>query len=259
MSGVRSVLLPGSLTMTLEDPRLSTYAIGTVGRALAIFGVEQVVVYEDPHEKGARLVSRILDYQSTAPYLRKRLFPISEELGNVGVLSPLNIPTHIVPAYVEEGQTRMAAMAGKRVDIGLEDLAELDLPEGEERPEPGKQFPVEVTATRSDRVLVRPTQPETYTGFSVHRTPDLATALKGRSPIVATSREGEAFDPDEHVPEEELALVFGTPERGFQDLIDQDPWFPVVNTIPNQRTRSVRVEEALTASLALFNQAVSRR
>lgn len=252
MAGVKSVLVPGSLTATIDDPRLATYAIGTVGRAAAIFGVDEVVVYEDPEHRGSRRVSQILDYQSTAPYLRKRLFPISEDLEHVGVLPPLNLTTYLTPTYVEEGQVRMGAMAGKRVDIGLEELAELAV-DDDERPEPGQQFPVEVTATRADRVLVRPCDPEEYTSFEVNRTPDLLTAIEGRGPILGTSRRGEAFDPDEHLGEEPVTLVFGTPDRGVQEVLDQEPNFPLVNTIPDQQTRSVRVEEALQASLAVVN------
>lgn len=252
MSGVKAVLVPGSLAATIDDPRLETYAIGTVGRAAAIFGVDEVVVYEDDEHRGSRRVSKVLDYQATAPYLRKRLFPISEELEHVGVLPPLNLDTHLVPTYVEEGQVRMGAMAGKRVDIGLDELAELDL-EDADPPEPGRQIPVEVTATRADRVLVRPCEPEGYTSFAVHRTPDLLTAIEGRGPILGTSRRGEAFDPDEHLPEEAITLAFGTPERGIQEVLETPPNFPLVNTIPDQRTRSVRVEEALYASLAVVN------
>jgi len=254
MTGVRSVLVPSSLTLTIDDARLATYAIGTVGRAAAIFGVDEVVVYEDPEHRGGRRVARVLEYQATAPYLRKRLFPISEELEHVGVLPPLNLDTHLVPTYVEEGQVRMAAMAGKRVDIGLDELAELDA-EGDEMPEPGSQFPVEIEATQADRVLVEPCDPEDDTSFEVTRTPDLETALERRGPIVGTSREGDVFDADEHVPEEPFALAFGTPERGLKAVLGETPGFPLVNTIPGQHTRSVRVEEALVASLAVLNQA----
>lgn len=252
MADVRAVLVPSSLTLTIDDPRLATYAIGTVGRAAAIFGVDEVVVYEDPEHRGGRRVARVLEYQATAPYLRKRLFPISEELEHVGVLPPLNVDTHLVETFVEEGQVRMGAMAGKRVDIGLEELAELD-PETDEQPEPGRQFPVEITATRADRVLVRPCDPDAFTSFEVHRTPDLETAIEGRAPVLGTSREGEAFDAEEHLSQAPSTLAFGTPERGLQDVLEEDPSFPLVNTIPDQHTRSVRVEEALLASLAVLN------
>jgi predicted SPOUT superfamily RNA methylase MTH1 len=254
MTGVKSVLVPSSLTSTIDDDRLATYVIGTVGRAAAIFGVDEIVVYEDPQHGGGRRVTRVLEYQATAPYLRKRLFPISEELEHVGVLPPLNLDTHLAPTYVEEGQVRMAAMAGKRVDIGLDELAELDT-EGDEQPEPGRQFPVEITATQADRVLVRPCDPHAYASFEVNRTPDLETAIEGRGPIIGTSREGEVFDADEHVPEEDCTLVFGTPERGLKAILRQQPNFPLVNTIPDQQTRSVRVEEALMASLSVFGSA----
>jgi len=40
MAGVTSILVPGSLTATIDDDRLATHAVGTVGRAAAIFGVD---------------------------------------------------------------------------------------------------------------------------------------------------------------------------------------------------------------------------
>lgn len=258
MSVVRSILVPGSLTTTLDDPRLKTYAIGTVGRAAAIFGVEEIVVYEDPQDRGGRQVTRVLEYQSTAPYLRKRLFPISEELEHVGILPPLNLSLHLAPSYVEEGQVRMGAMAGKRVDVGLDELAELDLDEGANPPDPGEQFPVEVTATQADRVLVRPCEPDEYTSFTVERAPDLPTALEDRSPLLGTSREGAALEPEDHLARGPCTLVFGTPDRGIRNVLGKEPGFPLVNTIPGQRTRSVRVEEALVASLAVLNDHATR-
>lgn len=256
VAGVTSILVPGSLTATIDDDRLATHAVGTVGRAAAIFGVDEVVVYEDPERRGSRRVSQILDYQATAPYLRRRLFPISEDLEHVGVLPPLNLDTHLVDTFVEQGQVRMGAMAGKRVDIGLEGLAELD---AEEPPEPGQQFPVTITATRADRVLVEPADPDEYTTYEVTRTPDLSTAIEGRGPILGTSRRGDGFEPDEHLPDdEEVTLVFGTPDRGIQEVLDTPPNFPLVNTIPDQKTRSVRAEEALQASLAVVNDHTTR-
>lgn len=253
MTGVARIVVPSSVGMTIDNPRLETFAIGTIGRAAAIFGVDEIVVYEDEAERAGRRVSRILDYQATAPYLRKRLFPISEELEHVGVLPPLNLPLHLVPSFVEEDQLRMGAMTGKRVDIGLEEQAELDLEGGEDPPEPGQQFPVKVTAARSDRVQVRPVDPDEYASFSVRRTPNLSTALEGGSPLLGTSREGEPFDEEDHLFDEDCTLVFGTPERGIREILDREVKFPLVNTIPDQHTRSVRVEEALMASLAIIN------
>lgn len=252
MTSVRSLVVPGSLTQNSPDPKVATYQVGLVGRAAAIFGVDEIVVYEDPAHQHGRQVSRILQYQSTAPYLRKQLFPLSDDLRHVGVLPPLNLPAHVVPSWVDVGQVRFGTLAGKRVNIGLEEPADLELEEGQEPPEPGTQFPVEVTAARADRVLVTPYEPgpDEFLGYTVRRTPNLHTALNGVTPVLGTSREGEPLT-RAHL-EADLALVFGTPEKGLLEILDE-PEFPLVNTIPGQHTRSVRVEEAILATLGQVN------
>jgi predicted SPOUT superfamily RNA methylase MTH1 len=247
MGPVSALVVPGSLTLESPNPQVATHEIGQVGRAAAIYGVDEVVVYEEPEHREGRQVARVLEYQATAPYLRQHLFPISDDLAHVGVLPPLNLPAHLVPSWVEPGQVRMGAMAGKRVEIGLEEQAELEL-EDREQPEPGEQFPVEVTAARHDKVRVRPHEPDEdeFLSFEVRRAPSLSTALDPLDAVLGTSREGEPARA-EHA-QARPALAFGTPEQGLPELSDDPP--PLVNTIPDQQARSVRVEEAVLASLA---------
>lgn len=254
MAGVRSLVVPGSLTSETPDPKIATYKIGLVGRAAAIFEVDEVVVYEDPAHKDARRVSRVLAYQAAAPYLRKRLFPLSNELAHVGVLPPLNLPLHLVDPEPTPGQLRFGAMVGGQVDIGLGRPAELSLQEDEEPPEAGEQFPVQVAQARGDRIIVRPHygEPGQYLGYAVDRAPSLRTALKGREPILGTSRKGEHLSED-HLEKGGLTLVFGSPDEGIEELLGKSPAFPLVNTIPSQGTATVRVEEAVLSSLALIH------
>lgn len=254
MAGVRTLVIPGSLTEESRDARVATYKIGLIGRAAAIFGIEEIVVYEDPEHPEGRRVARILEYQSTAPYLRKRLFPISDELSEVGVLPPLNLPLHTVPTWTDAGELRFATPAGEKVDIGLQKPAELRLDDQEDPPEPGEQFPVRVLAARADNVLVERYHPDPgeVLGFSVSRAPDLRTALRGREPVVGTGREGEPFA-KKHLAPEGITLVFGSPERGIEEILGQPPGFPMINTVPAQGTRTVRTEEAVLASLGLVH------
>lgn len=249
MADITSLVVPGSLTEETPDPRVATYKVGLVGRAAAIFGVDEIVVYEDPGHKRGRHVARILEYQMTAPYLRKRLFPISKELEHVGVLPPLNLPAHTVPAFVNPDQVRFGTMVGNRVDIGLEQAAELELEDELEPPEPGEQFPVKVTAARADRVLVTPYEPDPdeFLGSTVQRAPSLETAVRDRTPVLGTSRKGEELS--EAHAQEDLAVVFGTPAKGITEMMDDEPAFPLVNTIPGQQTETVRLEEAVLVSL----------
>jgi predicted SPOUT superfamily RNA methylase MTH1 len=41
-----------------------------------------------------KLIKTIFDYINTAPYLRRRLYPVVPELRFAGLLPPLNIPSH---------------------------------------------------------------------------------------------------------------------------------------------------------------------
>ncbi len=56
-----------------------------------------------------------------------------------------------------------------------------------------------------------------------------------------------------------LTFVFGSPHRGVESLLNeaglsiQDVSDFVVNTIPNQGTETVRTEEAIMATLSVFN------
>lgn len=254
MGAVRSLLIPGSLTVETADPKLATYKVGLVGRAAAIFRVDEVVVFEDPDHKDSRLVSQVLRYQATAPYLRKRLFPLSDELAHAGVLPPLNLPAHLVPHGAEAGQVRMGSLVGNQVEIGLGRPAELQLRDGEVLPEPGIQFPVEVKTVRAGTAYVNlhDPAPDEYLGFEVARAPSLRVALKDRGPYIGTSRDGEPFS-KKHLAPEGIALLFGSPDKGVEELLGESPRFPMVNTIPDQGTKTVRTEEAILASLGLIH------
>lgn len=76
-----SVLLPSSLVSDGRSLLEKTLKLGMVARSLAIFRVEEVVIYEDrdPHVKDRRkemeLITTVLRYAETPQYLRKLLFP----------------------------------------------------------------------------------------------------------------------------------------------------------------------------------------
>jgi len=84
---------------------------------------------------------------------------------------------------------------------------------------------------------------------------------------IATSKYGAPFSElEEKIVEkwkgaENILIAFGSPTRGLYEIarqeglnLDQIVDF-IVNTIPGQRTETVRTEEALIASLAVFNYA----
>ncbi|KAI8048180.1 putative RNA methyltransferase [Syncephalis plumigaleata] len=111
-----SVALPGSIVDNAQSVELRTYLVGQIGRALAVFNIDEVVVYDDcaqldtagkPLEgefRGAGkrssseanvFMARLLQYLETPQYLRRELFPVHKDLQYAGLLNPLDCPHHL--------------------------------------------------------------------------------------------------------------------------------------------------------------------
>ena len=82
------MVIPASLTSDTPHLREKTYRIGMVGRAAAIFRVDEIVIYPDlttDQARDAELIRLILSYMETPQYLRRRLFRIVRELRYVEI------------------------------------------------------------------------------------------------------------------------------------------------------------------------------
>jgi len=247
------IFIPDSLLEESDDPKIRTYKVGQVARAAAIFGVEHIWIYGAGGRDG-RFIKTILEYAETPQYLRKRLFPLIPELRYVGVIPPLRTPHHKLKRKPRVGEIRegFAFRKGRRIyaDIGLDDLAMVEgVIEG--------RATFEIISTRPLKVI--PTKPEEYWGYRVHLTgsPLAKTLKKARLDLaVATSRKGQDIR-EVRLPslKREVGLVFGSPRRGVMELLGGEDYnFDLIlNTVPNQRTATVRTEEAILATLAVFN------
>jgi len=73
-----SVALPASFTRDIPHLREKTGRVGIIARALAIFRVDEVVVYNDGKDRiskqEGRLFEKLLVYQETPQYMRRELF-----------------------------------------------------------------------------------------------------------------------------------------------------------------------------------------
>jgi hypothetical protein len=109
-----SVAVPGSILETAQSQELRAYLAGQIARAVCIFQVDEIVVFDDygdeANAKKATLqdnygvknirescvqLGRILQYMECPQYLRKYFFPIHHHLKFCGVLNPLNAPHHL--------------------------------------------------------------------------------------------------------------------------------------------------------------------
>ncbi|MDD4162985.1 MAG: RNA methyltransferase, partial [Methanothrix sp.] len=89
----------------------------------------------------------------------------------------------------------------------------------------------------------------------------LAEKHKQGSYVVLTSRNGKGMTPEilqelgQQGQKRDLAVVFGSPARGVDAFLSKESMdrYEMINTIPHQGTETVRVEEAVFATLALLN------
>ncbi|KAI4175121.1 MAG: hypothetical protein LQ343_001882 [Gyalolechia ehrenbergii] len=112
-----SVALPGSIIANALTPELKTLLAGQIARALAVFCVDEVVVFDDGQCKQRQsdrqsryqnsdggftgysdpnyFLMHLLSYLETPPFLRKHLFPMHIDLRLAGSLPSLDMPHHL--------------------------------------------------------------------------------------------------------------------------------------------------------------------
>lgn len=130
----KTVCFSNSLIEPVQTLELKNHLIGKLARVFCMYRVNEIAVYNDEafaRDKRAsgfdptEFIVKILQYVETPQYLRKRLFPISALLKNVGLLIPLECQHHLkaqdVSEYREGVVLRRPVGEGKGswVDIGL--------------------------------------------------------------------------------------------------------------------------------------------
>jgi len=259
-----AVSLPDTLLEDKESLREKTVKLGVIARACAIYGVDLIEVFRDPKVRGEeKLVRRILEYLETPQYLRKRLFPLNEELRYAGMLPPLRIPSHksrIPSDRLTVGEVREGVVNfDGTVDIGLDVSPRL-----KEKSPPGKRVTAKVTSlTPPVADLVSKESTGTYWGYSIETKTVAEVISDSRYGLkIATSRLGTPVADElarlrsslQQV--EGVKLIFGSPSRGLFDIVGPD--LPrgvdyVVNFFPEQHVETVRTEEAVLVSLGVVS------
>ncbi len=272
-----SIAIPASAISDTPHLREKTAKVGLIGRAAAIFRVDEIIVYPDnptvDQRRDLDFIALLLNYLETPQYLRKSLFKLEPDLEFAGILPPLRTPHHPLSGKTKhlqvgeyrEGVVLSETKEGLVVDIGVQQLALLrqtGFAMGNRLTlqvvNVGRQIEVQA-ASRED-------VPQ-YWGYSVRvekrsfgQFVDDCFDLK-----IATARVGVNFvDVAEKIGLEwagsqRVLVAFGAPSRGLYEIV-QDEGLRlsalcdfVVNTVPCQGTATVRMEEALLATLAIFN------
>ena len=274
-----AIAIPASVISDTPHLREKTSKIGLIGRAAAIFRVNEIIIYPDNAGKGkqrndADLIALLLTYLETPQYLRKRLFKLEPQLQYAGILPPLRTPHHPLNRKAEnlkigeyrEGVTTSRTKEGVLVDIGVENPALMR----ENQWDLDKRLTLQVVKA-GERVEVQSVSREQvpfYWGYTVTVENHSFGGLVENRKIdltVATSKIGAKFNNvadkiAEKWQKANCVLVsFGAPARGLHEIVkDEGAELNevadfVVNMVPEQGTETVRTEEALLASLAILN------
>jgi len=264
--------IPASIVSELNHLREKTEVLGWIGRAAAIYRVDEIIIYPDTPDESL-LIKYILGYMETPQYLRKHLFKHRDELRYVGVLPPLRTqhhPTRDEVKQLELGEFREGVVLEHLddtylVDIGVEKAIEVY----GKGPSEGSRVTVKVTSKAPlQGVHVKKSNLKYYWGYNLrgsnYRLSELALSPEFDLTI-ATSRYSENINlykediQERWVKSERTLIAFGSYKEGVHKIIRKEGrraeecFHYIVNTIPNQGTETIRTEEAVHASLALLN------
>jgi len=272
------IAIPASVISDTPHLREKTSKVGLIGRAAAVFRVDEIVVYPDnPKEEQNEdldLIATLLSYIETPQYLRKRLFRIEPQLQYAGVLPPLRTPHHPLSGKTNafkvgdyrEGVVLSKDKEGLLVDVGFEQpalLRETEHPIGERL-----TLQVVKTGGRAEVQVANRSELPDYWGYTVrveHCSLKCAVNNVKADLALGTSRKGNPFENVAHKVgsrwrvAQSILLAFGSPARGLYEIaadegLDLDALLDfVVNMFPGQGTETVRTEEAVFATLAILN------
>jgi hypothetical protein len=275
-----TVAIPASTVAETSHLREKTSRLGVIGRLLALFRVNEVIIYSDlsPHQE-FKLIERILSYMATPQYLRKTLFKITPELKFSGILPPLRTPNHPLTKHLSElktGEFRQGVVIGRKENFSLLDIG-VEKPALVEGKYPLKSFlNVKILEVKNGEIIGEVVEEKSipfYWGFKVkaENIPISKVIRLGKYGLtIATSKYGE---PLEQVEEEiflkwqkteKVLIAFGSPYEGLKEILAKEKlnlneiFDYTVNTVRFQGVETVRVEEAIASTLALLNYLIPR-
>ncbi len=273
-----SIAIPASTISDTPHLREKTAKMGLIGRAAAIFRVDEIILYPDNSKMDQRrdldFMGLLLNYLETPQYLRKSLFKLDPDLEYAGILPPLRTPHHPLSGKTKhlnvgeyrEGVVMSETKEGLVVDIGVQQPALLRRKEftiGDRLTlqvvNIGKQVEVQVVSRNEVpqywgyQIKV---EERAFGQFVVEDCFDLkiATARIGDNFMEVANKISRKWEGSQRI-----LVAFGAPSRGLHEIV-QDESLNLseivdftVNMVPNQGTVTVRTEEALFASLAILN------
>jgi len=266
-----TIAIPSSTVSEFSNLREKTEVVGRIARAAAIFRVEDIIIYPDEPDE-SNLLKLLLGYIETPQYLRKQLYDVKPELQYAGVLPPLKTPHHPTESQLNqlkigefrEGIINKESEGNLYADIGIN----IPLKLMGRVPSKGSRVTIQVTKTSPslEGVLSKKSDNKIYWGYTIQASKKRIEEIlysKYYDLIIGTSRLGDPY----HQKSEELRnkwyssknilIIFGSPMRGISEIIKIPNLKNVldfyINTIAEQGCVTVRTDEAILSTLAIFN------
>ncbi|MEM2940884.1 MAG: putative RNA uridine N3 methyltransferase [Thermoproteota archaeon] len=273
-----SIVLPASVIGVSDDLRVKTFRAGLIGRAAAIFMIDEITIYLDDREaesiSNQKVFTKLLRYMVVPQYLRRIVFKKEEALRFAGLLPPLKIPSHTVPSslkHASPGSFRLASIVkandGKVVlEAGLEKRLTAPVPSPPLEAKEGSVVLIKIEdISRLSARIVDHTASPFYLGYRVSSPRvTLGEFLKNVNAVkIGTSKYGEpAWQRLSKLKEimsknERVMIVFGSPSMGLREILAKEKikarevFDILINTVGDQGTETVRTEEALYITLPL--------
>jgi len=245
-----------------------------------MFRVKKIFIYHDKTTNTSpedfSLLKTVLRYLDTPQYLRKLLYPLSDKLEYAGLLHPINAPHHRKLERIRDvkfGDVRVGVILMVRgklhVNVGLSSLVSF-----EGSGFHGKKVNVKIVSTHPSLKGKEATDydiKDNYWGYEIQETNSLNKLLESTSntQIIITSKNGGYVKDNEAKilarlkSFRNLLIVFGTPKKGVDEMLAAegrriDAYEFVLNMFPFQGTKTIRLEEAILGSLAIFNHFLSK-
>ena len=272
------IAIPDSSLSDEQTRRDKTIKVCQFARACSIFRVKKIYIYHDKTANNSpdlSLLKTVLCYLDTPQYLRKLLYPRTNQLEYAGILHPINAPHHrglqrirdVKLGDVRVGVIVKARGGGLHVDVGLGSLVTF-----EGSGFHGKKVNVKIVSTYPSLRGKEASQHDIkeYWGYEVQEAYNLGKLLEStlNTQILITSKKGS------YVKDKEaqilaclksfrnFLIVFGTPKKGVDEMLavegrSMDAYEYVLNMFPFQGTKTIRLEEAILGSLSILNHILS--
>ncbi len=252
------LLIPSTFAADERDMKARAVKYGLLARTASIFGVEKIVIYEDFDEKlnterSAEIMEKYLNYAEVPPYLRKDLIPFDRDLKYANIMPALQTESHGYSDKFREAVVEKVENGKATLKAGLKNKLTMY---GDY--EKGERVTVKVIGVDEAQPISKEDIPKYWTYEVENRREGLGTLLEENDkPVIVTSAHGDDYREAsiDQKTVENSKIVFGSAWRGIPSMLErgdlEEKHFDhIVNTVPEQNTKTVRTEEALFISFS---------